>query len=267
MRGRTVWEVLEKTSDRDRTRVGKARALGALMIRRFVFPFALASLALVAVGCGSDDGTSSRDDDITPSEMAEGDAWVAAGGATNDADGEPVDEPADDASITTPAEDSELFLDKDDALDAEWKLTPGFTPAVDTEIKETTKSCHRATGYRSGRAFKICITKVDGKWVEVNTARAYLRMKANARARGVGLYISSGFRTMAQQRYFYNCYKTKRCNNGNLAAPPGYSNHQSGHALDLNTSSRGVYSYLSSRGRAYGFRRTVPSEAWHWERW
>ncbi|MBN9164768.1 MAG: M15 family metallopeptidase [Myxococcales bacterium] len=51
-----------------------------------------------------------------------------------------------------------------------------------------------------------------------------------------------------------------------LAAVPGYSNHQSGSALDLNTSARGVYSWLAKHGKAYGFRRTVPSEKWHWER-
>jgi len=35
--------------------------------------------------------------------------------------------------------------------------------------------------------------------------------------------------------------------------------------LDLNTSASGVYSWLSNHGRAYAFRRTVPSERWHWE--
>jgi LAS superfamily LD-carboxypeptidase LdcB len=70
---------------------------------------------------------------------------------------------------------------------------------------------------------------------------------------------------MATQRYLYHCYKTKACNGGNLAAVPGYSNHQSGHALDLNTAAGGVYSWLANHGHAYGFRRTVPSEKWHWE--
>jgi hypothetical protein len=54
---------------------------------------------------------------------------------------------------------------------------------------------------------------------------------------------------------------------GNLAAKPGYSNHQSGHALDLNTSSAGVYAWLEHHGATYGFKRTVPSEIWHWEYW
>ena len=61
---------------------------------------------------------------------------------------------------------------------------------------------------------------------------------------------------------YYRLYKQGK---GNLAAPPGYSNHQSGKALDLNTSAKGVYTWLSKHGATYGFRRTVPSEKWHWE--
>ncbi len=99
----------------------------------------------------------------------------------------------------------------------------------------------------------------------MNTARAYLRMRKAARNAGITMEVVSGFRSMASQRYLYHCYLTKQCNGGNLAAVPGYSNHQSGHALDLNTSAPGVYSYLVDHGHAYGFRRTVPSEKWHWE--
>ena len=127
------------------------------------------------------------------------------------------------------------------------------------------QSCHRAVGYSAGKKTNICVTSIDGHYVEVNTARAYLRMRKAARDVGVTMHVVSGFRTMAEQRYLYGCYKSKRCNGGNLAAVPGYSNHQSGHALDLNTSAGGVYSWLASHGHSYGFRRTVPSEKWHWE--
>ena len=88
-----------------------------------------------------------------------------------------------------------------------------------------------------------------------------------ARSAGVNITIVSGFRTMAEQQYLYNCYINCNCNNCNLAAKPGYSNHQSGHALDLNTSAAGVNAWLKAHGAAYGFSATVPSEAWHWEWW
>jgi hypothetical protein len=123
------------------------------------------------------------------------------------------------------------------------------------------------TGYTSGAPFPITVVTVDGKPVEVATANAYLAMQAAADADGVDLRIVSGFRTMEQQEYLYGCYVNCSCNNCNLAARPGYSNHQSGHALDLNTSSSGVLTWLNARGASFGFARTVPSEPWHWEWW
>ncbi len=122
-----------------------------------------------------------------------------------------------------------------------------------------------ATGYTSGKAFPIVVVTVDGKPVERDTANAYYFMAKAAAADGVTIAIVSGFRTMAQQQYLYNCYKTCSCNNCNLAAVPGYSNHQSGAALDLNTSSAGVYGWLTAHAASFGFHRTVPSEIWHWE--
>jgi hypothetical protein len=234
---------------------------------------ALAPLLLVATaayGCASNDGTPTQtqvdNDDLTAEEAAEGAAWAASPTSEQGAhEDEAV--PYDDGALTTPEEDSAPYLDKDDAADDLVDVDGAPLPALDeTEIKAASK-CKKATGYRSGSKFTICVMTINGKLVEVNTGRAYLRMRKAAAKKGIGLYVVSGFRTMAQQRYFYNCYKTKKCNGGNLAAPPGYSNHQSGHALDLNTSAHGVYWYLSKYGKNYRFKRTVPSEAWHWERW
>lgn len=120
--------------------------------------------------------------------------------------------------------------------------------------------------YRYGKSIgnKECTT-IDGKPVVVETANKYLRMKRAAAAKGVNLRINSGFRTMKEQKYFYNCYLTKKCNKGNKAAKPGYSNHQNGIALDLNTSESAVYSWLVKNASKYGWVRTVASEKWHWE--
>ncbi len=122
-------------------------------------------------------------------------------------------------------------------------------------------------GYLHGKPFDITVVTVDGKPVEVSTANAFYVMQQAAKLDGVSISIVSGFRTYAEQEYLYNCYINCNCNHCNLAARPGYSNHQSGHALDLNTSSGNVFSWLSNHGAAYGFERTVPSENWHWEWW
>jgi LAS superfamily LD-carboxypeptidase LdcB len=106
------------------------------------------------------------------------------------------------------------------------------------------------------------VVTIDGKPVEKRTADAFLRMRKAASQDGVQIRIVSGFRSYAEQDRLYKLYLAGR---GNLAARPGYSNHQDGHALDLNASAPGVYSWLSRRARSFGFIRTVPSENWHWE--
>jgi hypothetical protein len=98
---------------------------------------------------------------------------------------------------------------------------------------------HKDTGYVKGDAFEITVVTIDGKPVEVETANAFYQMAQAAAQAGVNIKVVSGFRTMAEQQYLYNCYINCSCNNCNLAAKPGYSNHQSGHALDLNTGGAG----------------------------
>jgi len=116
------------------------------------------------------------------------------------------------------------------------------------------------TAYTKGRAHSIPVIKVGGKPVSRATGHAFLKMQAAAQAAGVRLSLTSGFRTMEEQRRLYNCYQTKRCNNGNLAARPGYSNHQNGIAVDLSTST-----WLARNAGRFGFVRTVSKEPWHYE--
>jgi D-alanyl-D-alanine dipeptidase len=118
----------------------------------------------------------------------------------------------------------------------------------------------RDTAYNRGTPSTIEVMTIGGKPVARATGHAFLRMQKAADAAGVYLAITSGFRTMAEQRYLYDCYRSGRCNSGNLAAPPGYSNHQNGLALDLTTSS-----WLANNASRFGFVRTVPSESWHYE--
>jgi len=196
------------------------------------------AVALMVVGCAAD---SEPSEEPTQEETVAGEAWSTGDGA------EPDEHADDDQVLDTPLE-APIFDEESAPID------PG-------EFDEPF-ACQKARGYKSGTPFTICVTTINGKLVGVNTARAYLRMRAAAKKAGVYLYIVSGFRTMAKQRQLYNLYLQGK---GNLAAPPGYSNHQSGKALDLNTHAKGVYGWLTKHGKAYGFRRTVPSEIWHWE--
>jgi hypothetical protein len=170
-----------------------------------------------------------------------------------------TEEPSNDFIQPTPETDGDVGA-LAPSFDGEGTTTN--TDGTGTAVDATT-GCRAAAGYSYGNRTNICVVSVDGKLVETRTAQAFGAMRAAAASSGVHISVVSGFRTMDQQRYLYNLYLSGR---GNLAARPGYSNHQSGLALDLNTSGSGVYNWLSRNGSRYGFRRTVPSEVWHWER-
>lgn len=192
--------------------------------------------SLGALGCVASGGSAADDPNaITDEERLAGQSFDGS---------EETDEPTVDESGGL-ASDAELDDVGDDGFGGQ-------------------SACHHAAGYKRGVRSDICVVPVDGHWVEIHTAAAYDRLRKAAAAKGVHLHIVSGFRTMAEQRRLYSLYLAHK---GNLAAPPGYSNHQSGHALDLNTSAPGVYSFLANHGAEFGFRRTVPSEKWHWEHW
>lgn len=128
----------------------------------------------------------------------------------------------------------------------------------------------RATGYVNGVPRRIRVVPLEGSLVEVRTAKAYLKMKSAAARDGINLDVVSGFRTMDEQRRLYNGW-INRLPGFNPAAPPGFSNHQSGIALDLNTQGVSqsvgtgpVYNWLARNAGRFGFGR-IPSEHWHWE--
>lgn len=119
-------------------------------------------------------------------------------------------------------------------------------------------------GYRNGKPMPLTVIEVDGVLVEVKTARAYIAMRDAAAAAGVYLSPWSGFRDNERQAELYADWKAGY---GVRAAKPGYSNHQSGLAIDIGVydESDDTYLWLAQNGGHFGFRRTVPDEPWHWE--
>jgi len=214
-------------------------------MKRFAYGFGVLIVVGGVVGCSSppsdeSSGSAGSSDGVTAQELEAAEELPTA-----DEDGVEPDESTDGDQV------AELFGNGSESTSSD-------------TTSEALGSCTKTTGYRGGKAFSICVTTVEGRLVEQHTAEAYETMKAAAAKSGVHLAIVSGFRTMAQQRKLYALYKAGK---GNLAAVPGFSNHQSGHALDLNTQGAGVYSWLTNNGAKYGFKRTVPSEIWHWEVW
>lgn len=125
-----------------------------------------------------------------------------------------------------------------------------------------TAHARTATGYSGGVKTKIKLVEVGGVEVEANTARAFRAMAKAAAKKGLHLAIRSGFRSHEMQKELYRYYRRGW---GHLAARPGFSKHQSGRALDIYITDYRVYEWLRQHATKYGFKRTVPREAWHWE--
>jgi len=123
----------------------------------------------------------------------------------------------------------------------------------------------KVTGYVNGVPRSITVSSVgNGKFMRTDAAAKFNAMKAAAARAGITLSVNSGFRTQAEQRYLYNLYLAGK---GNLAARPGYSNHQGGLSADINMPggySGSTYKWLKAHAAAYGFKNDVGGEPWHW---
>ena len=126
----------------------------------------------------------------------------------------------------------------------------------------TNAHARTATGYSRGQRTTIQLVAVQGVELETRTARAFRQMAAAAERMGIYLGIRSGFRSHDKQTELYREYQRGW---GNLAARPGYSNHQSGRAVDIYIDNYAVYEWLRAHAMQFGFKRTVKREAWHWE--
>lgn len=115
---------------------------------------------------------------------------------------------------------------------------------------------------------------VDGVPLAASMVNPFLTLKAAAAADGVTIVLNSGFRTMEDivmpsgrklkgQKTLYAEYQA---GTGELAAPPGRSNHQHGSAIDTNArTDPQAYKWLVQNAIKYGFVRWVPKERHHWE--
>ncbi len=96
--------------------------------------------------------------------------------------------------------------------------------------------------------------------------------KAAGHTINIGANDYVAWRPYAKQEYFYNCYITKSCNNGNLAAVPGTSNHGWGIASDLSFGSPAALYWAHDNCSKFGLRFPICEnvrgscvENWHIE--
>ena len=132
-------------------------------------------------------------------------------------------------------------------------------------LRDPAANGKHVTAYVNGQARTISVVPVgNGQYMRADAAKAFKSMEAAARRAGINLGANSGFRSMAEQRSLYQQYLN---GTGNLAARPGYSNHQGGIAMDISgISGRGsrADNWLSNNASRFGFRN-LPSEFWHYD--
>jgi LAS superfamily LD-carboxypeptidase LdcB len=137
----------------------------------------------------------------------------------------------------------------------------------------------RALGYVRGVAVELDLVDVGGVdsagepiRLEESAAADFEAMRASAAREGVVLRLNSGFRSNEKQTYLWEGF-TAKLPGFNLAAKPGYSNHQSGRAADFAncaTTDTREHRWLTAnahrwRWRNTGMSFTAQKEPWHWE--
>lgn len=159
------------------------------------------------------------------------------------------------------------------------------TPSHDVFIEE---------GYNKGQQVSFVAMKMpfresdnDECVMELSTATAFSRMKVAAELDGHHLEVNSAHRTHSEQIMFRRRF-------GDIAAKPGFSNHQSGlsvdiagtmmfipyedinmehfspeHCIDLPTQKGAkcktvLYWWLKRNAKKFGFVDDVEEEPWHW---
>ena len=126
--------------------------------------------------------------------------------------------------------------------------------------------------------------KTDGRVLSLRgeAQEQFDKMRADALKSGINIYIVSGYRSYAVQNQVYNNYKITDPNGADTySARPGYSEHQTGLAADLNLASASAhfentkeYAWLVENAHKYGFILRYPKgkewltgyifEPWHW---
>jgi LAS superfamily LD-carboxypeptidase LdcB len=140
-------------------------------------------------------------------------------------------------------------------------------PPPDNDEKGPNAAWDRGHFLKQITLIEIIGAKDSIKYISADVAPFYLKLVNDAESDGVLLALKSGFRTYASQQFLYSGFISHQPG-FNLAAKPGFSNHQDGFAYDFAIGSYNgdpLYDWLKAHAPAHGFVRTVNGEPWHWE--
>ncbi len=116
------------------------------------------------------------------------------------------------------------------------------------------------TGWATGGGYSGPLVHRDGRPMCPAVAAAFDLMDAAARAEGIDLVVTSGFRSDAEQAVLFARHPDPR-----WVAPPGRSRHRDATELDLNMAGGdGAHAWLAVNGGRFGFVQRYSWEPWHW---
>lgn len=157
--------------------------------------------------------------------------------------------------------------------------------SVDIPCDPRTKDKGIADGWRSGKRtdYRICEISWSGRTATLNSrvAGAFYSMVQAAKADGIEIKVSSSFRTFDKQMELCGLNSSQKASlnrqrkNGSVdpvcnksrtyVAPPGYSPHQSGTAIDFRGDKNSkMYTWLKANSTRFGFANYT-NEHWHYD--
>ena len=111
--------------------------------------------------------------------------------------------------------------------------------------------------FATGGGYSGPLETRQGERMRPDVALAFDRMEAAARADGVALTITSGFRSDAEQAVLWARHPDPK-----WVARPGTSLHRNATELDLGPPA--AYGWLAANGTRFHFLRRYPWEPWHY---
>lgn len=164
---------------------------------------------------------------------------------------------------------------------------PSYSQSIERVFELANNSiCHSVEQKLNHYAYKevsrsLLVPVGNGQLLHKDAAIAFIAMKQAAKKEGIYLQPISGFRSIKEQNYlFYKVAKQRRQTwekRAKVSAPPGYSQHHTGFAIDINSLNQSfantkTYAWLLNNAAKYGFHLSfnknnsqgVSFEPWHW---
>lgn len=175
---------------------------------------------------------------------------------------------------------------------SETTIAPTATPTAPETTGDRAINTDNVLGhlpYQEAPAAELVPITSDGAWkLRRGAAAKFQEMRAAARRDGVELVVISAFRSLKDQEHLFFGVKEQRDQDARtraeVSAPPGYSEHHTGYAVDLGDAgvpsanlqrefeTTRAFQWLATNAARYSFELSFPKdnpqginyEPWHW---